>query len=123
MRSLLLPKPVPRILTHEAEKRAKEKHARLVMAEVRKRDGSRCRVCGQAGRLHFHHLWYRSLGGRDTTSNIFMACAKCHQLLHAHWIDVFGSNANARLVFKQQQLRKDHHESQAESGGSGRPVF
>lgn len=61
-----------------------------VRAEIRKRDGERCRWCGRNGSsgLQIHHILYRSQGGPDHHSNLILLCQDHHQQVHGnkrHW--------------------------------------
>lgn len=57
-----------------------------VQVAVLARDGMVCRYCGRKvhrrrrgpGKLHFDHVYPRSLGGMDTAGNIVVACARCN---------------------------------------------
>ncbi len=76
------------------ERRKRDYHAwNAVSARVDARDEGQCRVCGTRanphvttllGRLHRHHIAYRSRGGEDITSNIVSLCAACHDEIHIH---------------------------------------
>lgn len=62
----------------------------VIRAEIRKRDGERCRWCGRNGSsgLQIHHILYRSQGGPDHHSNLILLCADHHALVHSnkrHW--------------------------------------
>lgn len=59
-----------------------------VKAEVRARDGHRCRPryseeCS-GGDDHVHHIWLRSAGGPDTAWNLVTVCWRCHNAIHAY---------------------------------------
>lgn len=75
-------KPRPRVLDQREKRRAEDMAWRQAVATVRKRDGGRCRACGQPG-THAHHLVYRSHGGSDEPRNLIWTCAACHRLIHA----------------------------------------
>ena len=43
------------------------------------RDNYTCQVCKKKnGKLHIHHIIYRSLGGTNVPSNLITVCSKCH---------------------------------------------
>ena len=42
------------------------------------RDGSRCRLCGVADRLHVHHVKPISYGGNHSLQNLIVLCRSCH---------------------------------------------
>ena len=94
-----------------AEKRAKaQKEQRDVYRLVTARDKRKCRAClNQADpsaldmlkRGHHHHIVFRSAGGTDESSNLMLACARCHAAIHAHRLTVTG-NADEQLTFSTE---------------------
>ncbi len=47
------------------------------------RDGYVCHQCGKRQeRLEAHHIVYKSLGGKDTLSNLLTLCETCHHRVH-----------------------------------------
>ena len=58
-----------------------------------------CQICGVKEKLHIHHGRYKLAGdwvgrakkragnilGREETSDLFVFCASCHRLWHAHY--------------------------------------
>jgi len=97
--ALRFPKPEPRTLRDEAIQAEVKKALVALKRRVRKRDGGRCRVCGQTGG-DLHHLVPRSLGGRDSDTNCLLLCRKCHQLRHAGALKI-GGNAEEVVVVEQ----------------------
>ncbi len=59
---------------------------------VKLRDGNQCQNpgCGNRGKLHAHHIQYRSHGGRTLPVNEVAVCTLCHTLLHAGLLEVAG---------------------------------
>ena len=63
---------------------------------VKLRDGNQCQNpgCGRShnrkGKLHAHHIHYRSHGGRTLPVNEVSVCTRCHALLHAGLLHVSG---------------------------------
>ena len=54
-----------------------------VKAYVLHRDGYQCQKCKtKKGKLHVHHVVFRSNGGTDTPSNLITLCEDCHEKLH-----------------------------------------
>jgi hypothetical protein len=51
---------------------------------VLRRDGYRCRQCGDGGPLDVHHLVPRAAGGSNDPSNLIALCPTCHGLAHRH---------------------------------------
>lgn len=95
----------------KAEKRlAAQKAQRDVYRLVTARDKRKCRAClNQADpnaldmlkRGHHHHIQFRSAGGRDESSNLMLACARCHSAIHAHRLTVSG-DADGPLTFSME---------------------
>lgn len=96
------PKPRPGLLTR-ADKRKKDKAEMMkVRANVRARDGNQCQSChipvfvfaaNPLQRAQVHHIQFRSQGGQNVFKNLITVCAECHAKIHAHEIDVRGTNA------------------------------
>ena len=98
MSGLLFAKPEPSILRKAAIQREQEKARRACYARVTRRDGKRCRVCGKPGAEH-HHVLPRSLGGRDTDTNLVLLCPLCHRYRHDGLLRLLG-DANGRLTVR-----------------------
>ena len=73
-----------------APKPQKRKVDPSVYQKVMERDG--CCLWGMlhqdgcAGRLHMHHITFRSRGGDDSMENIITLCRKHHDQAHRHQI-------------------------------------
>lgn len=59
---------------------------------VRRRDGHCCQApgCTGRGKLHVHHVLFRSLGGPDEEWNLVLVCSACHRLIHLGLLRVSG---------------------------------
>lgn len=95
-------KPRPSLLVKAKKRHTKQKAAEKLRAEVRGRDGHQCQSCHipvfvhAANPLHraqVHHIQFRSKGGSNEFKNLITVCAECHALIHAHELDVKGTNA------------------------------
>jgi hypothetical protein len=54
-----------------------------VKAYILNRDEYRCQKCKtKKGKLHVHHIVFRSNGGTDTPDNLITLCEECHTKLH-----------------------------------------
>lgn len=54
-----------------------------VKAYVLHRDGFQCQKCKtKKGKLHVHHIVFRSKGGPDSPDNLIVFCSICHEKLH-----------------------------------------
>lgn len=52
-------------------------------AYVLHRDGYQCQKCKtKKGKLHVHHVVFRSSGGTDSPENLIVLCSDCHDKLH-----------------------------------------
>lgn len=94
---------VPGVVTKHLRRKAKEAERIAIKKLVFARDGGKCRVCG--GRAEeMHELDFRSLGGQRSLENSIAVCIfrgkNCHQLLQKHAIEVEGTDANTRLIFR-----------------------
>lgn len=104
------PKPRPELLVRAENRRTRRAAAKKVRAEVRGRDGHQCQCChipvfvnasNPLQRAQVHHIQYRSRGGPNEHRNLVTVCAECHAKIHAHEIDVVGTNAmNVRFKRK-----------------------
>ena len=96
------PKPTPRVLERIGLKRVQAAHTKRVYREVDRRDRFMCRCCKRMyGRVHRHHVVYRSQGGLTTTENVTTLCLGCHARVHAGAVKIEGKDANGRLRFRQ----------------------
>ena len=110
MTGLLFPKGEPMCLRAAAIKRQDELAWRALKARVTKRDLKRCRVCGKGGADH-HHILARSLGGRDTDSNVLLLCRVCHQHRHAGLIRIYGDASKAVDVWFDKRVSPNYFET------------
>lgn len=110
------PKPRPQILEREARKAQRERDAARVRAEVRERDGWRCRVCGRAvalgavlpaRRAEVHHLAPRALapGQLCDPATQMTVCGLCHAKLTAHELECRGTNQARVHVMRGPNFR------------------
>lgn len=52
-------------------------------AQIQRRDGYACRVCGASGvLLDLHHLVAENQGGANRPDNLISVCRPCHRMLH-----------------------------------------
>jgi 5-methylcytosine-specific restriction endonuclease McrA len=47
-----------------------------------RRDGFKCRHCGNRNGLHPHHVEWKGKGGKDELGNLLTLCWKCHGAVH-----------------------------------------
>jgi hypothetical protein len=102
---------VPRVLAKHTKKGLALRALADAYAAVDARDKKRCRATGRpltpgavmpAMRLERHHLAKRSTHKDKVAdaSNIVTLAADVHQLVEAGLIEIEGTNADARLVFR-----------------------
>jgi hypothetical protein len=53
-----------------------------------RRDGYRCRHCGDSNGLHPHHVIYKSHGGLNALNNLLTLCHNCHRGHHGGKLDI-----------------------------------
>jgi 5-methylcytosine-specific restriction endonuclease McrA len=104
-------KPRPRLLVRAEKRQQRAAAAKRLRAEVRGRDGHQCQCChlpvfvnasNPLQRAQVHHIQYRSQGGPNEHRNLVTVCAECHARIHAHDIEVVGTNAmNVRFIRKR----------------------
>lgn len=97
-----LSKGMPNVLRRKFKRAAIEKDRVEIKAQVFKRDGGRCRVCG-AHATELHELKSRGAGGKRSLYNSIAVCAfqgnHCHRLLqtkvitYRFWSDSFGADS------------------------------
>jgi hypothetical protein len=94
-----------RVKRKAARKAAASAAEKACYAEVDKRDGKRCRVCGRQGkpgaasmldRLHHHHMILRSRGGQHESESVLSLCAQHHSEIHVDCTLRVEGDANAR---------------------------
>jgi 5-methylcytosine-specific restriction endonuclease McrA len=82
-----------------------------VKAYVLHRDGYQCQNCkNKKGKLHIHHIVFRSKGGTDTPSNLITLCESCHDKLHAGEFEIKGNRSKTKhateIGIVKSQLKK-----------------
>tara|TARA_R110000824_G_scaffold114851_1_gene265648 strand:+ start:804 stop:1097 length:294 start_codon:yes stop_codon:yes gene_type:complete len=70
---------------------------RRVCSVVDERDGDACRCCGVwvGDARHHHHIVYRSQRGTDSADNLLVLCARCHDAVHRHDVNISGDAVSA----------------------------
>lgn len=62
-----------------------------VKAYVLHRDGYQCKKCKtKKGKLHVHHIVFRSNGGTNAPNNLITLCESCHKKLHKGIFEIKG---------------------------------
>ena len=82
-----------------------------VKAYVLHRDGYQCQKCKtKKGKLHIHHVVFRSNGGTDTPSNLITLCEGCHDKLHKGEFEIKGVRSKTKhateIGIVKAQLKK-----------------
>jgi hypothetical protein len=83
--------------------RARSAAYRRVCAIVDERDGNTCRCCGVwvGDARHHHHIIYRSRRGTDSTDNVIVLCARCHEGVHRHQLEIEGDATSAVFTWRR----------------------
>jgi 5-methylcytosine-specific restriction endonuclease McrA len=68
-----------------------------VKAYVLHRDGYQCQKCKtKKGKLHVHHIIFRSNGGTDSPENLIVLCNFCHDKLHSGEFTIKGVRSKTK---------------------------
>jgi 5-methylcytosine-specific restriction endonuclease McrA len=68
-----------------------------VKAYVLHRDGYQCQKCKtRKGKLHVHHVVFRSNGGTDSPENLIVLCSDCHDKLHNGEFEIKGIRSKTK---------------------------
>jgi len=65
---------------------------------VLKRDGFKCVVCGETGKLDIHHIHPKFFGGTHEPQNLISLCRKCHTDHHIDLQIKLGSTAMIKIA-------------------------
>lgn len=105
-------KPRPSLLVKAQKRRERMTAAQKLRADVRARDQHQCQSChvpvfvtcaNPLQRAEVHHIQFRSKGGADAMQNLITICAECHAKIHAHELDVIGTNATTVRFVKRKR--------------------
>ena len=82
-----------------------------VKAYVLYRDGFQCPKCKtKKGKLHVHHIVFRSNGGTDTPDNLITLCEECHTKIHRGEFTIKGVKSKTKHATEmgiiKSQLKK-----------------
>jgi 5-methylcytosine-specific restriction endonuclease McrA len=82
-----------------------------VKAYVLHRDGYQCQKCKtRKGKLHVHHVVFRSNGGTNTPDNLITLCESCHEKLHNGEFEIKGVKSKTKhateIGIVKSQLKK-----------------
>lgn len=82
-----------------------------VKAYVLHRDDYECQECGtKEGKLHVHHIVFRSNGGTNSPDNLITLCTDCHEKVHRGEFEIKGAKSKTKHATEigvvKLQLRK-----------------
>ena len=82
-----------------------------VKAFILDRDGFTCQHCKtKKGKLHVHHIIFRSNGGTDSPENLITLCEGCHDKLHKGEFEIKGKKSITKhateIGITKSQLKK-----------------
>ena len=72
-----------------------------IRAQVYRRDGYRCVMCGKKGRLHAHHIVPVRISKNNSLSNLVSVCESCHKKLESIGFSILqngGHQADIRRI-------------------------
>lgn len=89
----------------------KQKGFYNVKAYVLHRDGHQCQNCKtKKGKLHVHHIVFRSHGGTNIPNNLITLCKDCHDRLHNGEFEIKGVRSKTKHATEvgvvKSQLKK-----------------
>ena len=92
-------------------KKGNQKGFYNVKSYILHRDGYQCRKCKtKKGKLHVHHVIFRSNGGTNTPSNLITLCESCHEKLHNGEFEIKGARSKTKhateIGIVKYQLKK-----------------
>lgn len=68
-----------------------------VKAYILHRDGYKCQKCKTSkGKLHVHHIVFKSNGGTNTPTNLVTLCTLCHKKLHNGEFEIRGARSKTK---------------------------
>lgn len=84
-------------------------------AYILHRDGHNCYKCkDKKGKLHVHHIIFRSNGGTNTPNNLITLCESCHNKLHLGEFEIKGTRSKTKHATEvgiiKSQLKKSFGE-------------
>lgn len=88
-----LARPAPSAVAKDARRAERETAYKIGSTAARRRDGGRCRLCGDHRNLETHHLRPRSLVGkalRDRLQNLVTVCHDCHEEVTKHIVKLYA---------------------------------
>ena len=82
-----------------------------IKAYILSRDGYKCQKCKiQKGKLHVHHIIFRSDGGTNSPDNLITLCKSCHSKLHTGEFSIKKSKSKTKHATEigiiKSQLKK-----------------
>lgn len=82
-----------------------------VKAYVLHRDGYQCQKCKtKKGKLHVHHVVFKSNGGTNSPDNLIVLCSDCHDKLHKGEFEIKGTRSKTKHATEvgivKSQLKK-----------------
>ena len=92
---------IHKIINHEVKgkgyQNGNQKGFYNIKAYVLNRDQYQCQKCKtKSGKLHVHHIVFRSNGGTDSPDNLITLCESCHSKLHSGKFDIKGKRSKTK---------------------------
>lgn len=93
------PKPLPKALEKRQDTRDERREDRALKADIKARDGFRCRCCGRRDELEVHERKTRGAGGKVSRANSLTLDRVCHRLAQQYRILIEGKTCEGPLTF------------------------
>ena len=91
----------------DASKKETKNIPQKVKDFVFKRDGGKCRICGRANNLNFHHINPKLEGGSHGKDQIILTCSSCHSLCHQNYLSIWvGEFGKIEYKFKDKNITR-----------------
>ena len=94
----------------------------VIRAQVYKRDGYRCVMCGKKGKLHAHHIVPVRISKNNSLSNLVSVCDRCHRKLEEVGFSILQNGGHQSdikrveltMIMEERRKRKEEYEKKLE---------
>jgi len=94
----------------------------IIRSQVYRRDGYRCVMCGNRGKLHAHHIIPVRISRNNSLSNLVSVCDKCHRKLEEVGFSILQNGGHQtdirrielQMIMEAKLKRKEEYEKKLE---------
>jgi len=94
----------------------------VIRTQVYKRDGYRCVMCGNKGKLHAHHIVPVRISKDNSLSNLVSVCNRCHRKLEEVGFSILQNGGHQSdikrveltMIMEERKKRKKEYEKKLE---------